>query len=208
MSQAPPKAREMGVVACHACTLVCDAPASDTVARCPRCGARLHYRKPASMSRTLALLSSALVLYFPANLLPVMRTSEFGQASDNTIISGVLSFWHSGEIGIALVIFLASVAIPCAKFLSLGWLMWCAHSGQSIGRRERTRMYRMVEFIGYWSMLDVMVVGLVCALVRFGLLGRIEPLPGIAFFGVVVILTMLSASSFDPRLIWDDPENE
>jgi len=200
----PATAQELGLVACHGCKLVCDAPAI----RCPRCGARLHYRKPASMSRTLALLCAAVMLYLPANLLPVMRSSQFGQASENTIIGGVLAFWHAGEFGIALVIFLASVAIPCAKFLTLGWLLWCVHRGHQIGRRQRTQLYRAIEFIGYWSMLDVLVVGLVCALVRFNLLGSVEPRSGIVFFGVVVILTMLSASSFDPRLIWDDPKHD
>jgi len=198
----PPRARDLGVVACHTCTLVCDA--RDEAGRCPRCGARLHHRKTASLDRTLALLCAALVLYLPANLLPVMRTSLFGHASDSTIMSGVIAFWQAGEWDIALVIFLASIAIPCAKFLALGWLIWHAHKQQPLGRRERTRLYRVVEFIGYWSMLDVIVVGLVCALVHFDMFSSIDPGPGIAFFGAVVILTMLSAANFDPRLIWDD----
>jgi len=202
----PPSASDLGVVACDECTLVCDA--HDHASRCPRCGARLHHRKIASLDRTLALLCAALVLYLPANLLPVMRTSQLGHASDSTILSGVQAFWQTGEWGIALVIFLASVVIPCVKFLALGWLVWHARKPRRRGRRERTQLYRVVEFIGYWSMLDVIVVGLVCALVRFKLLGSSEPGPGIVFFGAVVILTMLSASSFDPRLIWDGEKND
>lgn len=202
----PPSSSELGLVACHECSLVCEAPRG--TGHCPRCGARLHHRKTASLEKTLALLCAALVLYLPANLLPVMHTSQLGAASDSTILSGVQAFWQAGEWGIALVIFLASVAIPCSKFLALGWLMWRAHRPHPLGRRERTRLYRLVELIGYWSMLDVIVVGLVCALVHFDMLASIEPGPGIAFFGTVVILTMLSASNFDPRLIWDDPKND
>ncbi|MBV8046852.1 MAG: paraquat-inducible protein A [Paludibacterium sp.] len=203
----PPRAQRLGVAACHLCTLVSDAP-SNAHARCPRCGARLHSRKPASRSRTFALLCAAILFYLPANLLPVMRTSQFGHAVDSTILSGVMAFWQAGEWDIALVIFIASIVIPCAKFLALGWLMWTTRRKHTLGRKQRTLLYRAVEFIGYWSMLDVLVVGLVCALVRFDLLGRIEPQPGIAFFGAVVMLTMLSASHFDPRLIWDDPEHD
>jgi paraquat-inducible protein A len=202
----PPRATELGVISCHECTLVSDAQ-NDT-GRCPRCGASLHQRKPASLDRTLALLCAALILYLPANLFPVMHTSQFGHFSDSTILSGVIAFWKAGEWDIALIIFIASVAIPCAKFIALGWLVWCAHRHAPTGRRERTRLYRAVEFIGYWSMLDVIVVGLVCALVHFDMFGSIEPMPGIAFFGAVVILTMLAALCFDPRLIWDDPEYE
>lgn len=200
----PARARDLGLVSCHACGLVCE----DALARhghmpCPRCGAALHRRKPDSLARTWALLIAALIFYIPANVLPVMYTSLLGSGSDSTIMSGVVAFWSTGSYGIALVIFTASVAVPCAKFLSLGLLLVTTRSGSPWARRERSKLYRMVEVIGYWSMLDVLVVAVIAALIRFQGLADIEPRIGILFFGVVVILTMLSAMSFDPRLIWD-----
>ncbi|WP_296649031.1 paraquat-inducible protein A [Thiobacillus sp. 63-78] len=200
----PARALDLGLVSCHACGLVCE----DVLERqgrvpCPRCGAALHRRKPDSLARTWALLIAALILYIPANVLPVMYTSLLGSGSDSTILSGVVAFWSTGSYGIALVIFIASVAVPCGKFLSLGLLLASTRRGSSWARRERSKLYRMVEVVGYWSMLDVLVVAVVAALIRFHGLADIEPRVGILYFGVVVILTMLSAMSFDPRLIWD-----
>ncbi|MGB8601148.1 MAG: paraquat-inducible protein A, partial [Rhizomicrobium sp.] len=127
---------------------------------------------------------------------------------DSTIMRGVVEFWKSGSYGVALVIFIASVAVPCIKFLALGLLLFTTQRHSRWAIRERARLYRMVELIGYWSMLDVLVVAVVTALVRFQGLSNTEPRVGILFFGMVVILTMLSALSFDPRLIWDSEENE
>ncbi|HQQ71044.1 MAG TPA: paraquat-inducible protein A [Alicycliphilus sp.] len=200
----PARAQDLGLVSCHACGLVCE----DVLDRhghipCPRCGAALHRRKPNSLARTGALLLAALIFYIPANVLPVMYTSMLGSGTDSTILAGVVAFWRSGSYGIALVIFIASVGVPCAKFLSLGLLLASTRRGSPWARRERGRLYRMVELVGYWSMLDVLVVAVVAALVKFHGLADIEPRVGILYFGVVVILTMLSAMSFDPRLIWD-----
>jgi len=137
----------------------------------------------------------------------VMHTGSFGSGGDSTILNGVVEFWHAGAWDIALLIFIASVAVPCTKFLVLGLLLVSAGRRSSWARRERARLYRMVECIGYWSMLDVLVVALVAALVQFKALSSAEPRIGILFFGTVVILTMLSAISFDPRLIWDNESN-
>lgn len=193
---------DLGLVSCHACGLVCERVALP--ARCPRCNAGLHARKPASVERTAAYLLASLVFYIPANLLPVMYTSRFGSGSDSTILGGVVEFWHAGAWDIALIIFIASVAVPCTKFLVLGLLLVTVRRHSAWARRQRAQLYRFVELIGYWSMLDVLVVALVAALVQFRALTSIEPRAGILFFGLVVILTMLSAMSFDPRLIWDD----
>ena len=201
-----PRAEELGLLGCHACGLVCEATASP--ARCPRCHAHLHARKPAGVERTAAYLLASLILYIPANLLPVMHTSSFGSGSDSTILNGVIEFWHAGAWDIALIIFIASVAVPCTKFLVLGLLLWTVRRHSIHGRRQRPRLYRFVELIGYWSMLDVLVVALVAALVQFHALSSVEPRAGILFFGLVVILTMLSAMSFDPRLIWDSKESK
>lgn len=197
-------AQQLNVVACHACGAVCQdvAPAA-LHAHCPRCGAPLHRRRPDSIARAWALLVAAVIFYVPANVLPVMYTRMLGGRSESTIMGGVIQFWQSGSYGIALVIFIASVAVPCTKFLVLALLLATSQRRSTWAMPERARLYRLVELIGYWSMLDVLVVAIVAALVKFQALSDIEPRVGILFFGVVVILTMLSSMSFDPRLIWD-----
>lgn len=184
---------------CHTCGQAC---AQDD-GRCPRCEMPLHRRKPNSIARTWALLLASLIFYIPANLLPVMFTNLFGSGSENTIMSGVIEFWKGGSWDIAILIFVASVAVPCIKFMVLGTLLVTCQRRSRWATRERARLYRFVELIGYWSMLDVLVVALVAALVQFRSLSTIEPRLGILFFGIVVVLTMLAAMSFDPRLIWD-----
>ncbi|RQQ48842.1 MULTISPECIES: paraquat-inducible protein A [Burkholderia cepacia complex] len=208
----PVRASQLGMIGCHACGLVCrpsspaeqDAgPQAAETKHCPRCESALHARRPNSMVRAWALLIASLIFYIPANLLPVMRTTLLGSQSESTILSGVVMFWNAGSYGIASVIFIASVVVPCTKFLAIGMLLVTTGRHSVSAMRERTVLYRAVELIGYWSMLDVLVVAIICALVRFGPLSEIEPRAGILFFGMVVILTMLSAMSFDPRLIWD-----
>lgn len=198
MSQ-PPYASELGLQLCHDCGLTCRLTDRD----CPRCEAPLHQRKPNSIARTWALLITALILYLPANALPVMYTDMFGSGSENTILSGVVEFWKEGAWDIALLIFIASVVVPCMKFFVLGLLLICAQRRSRWAMRERAQLYRFIETIGYWSMLDVLVVALVAALVQFRALSTIEPRLGILFFGLVVVLTMLASMSFDPRLTWD-----
>jgi paraquat-inducible protein A len=152
---------------------------------------------------TLAWLIAGIVLYIPANLLPVMHTGGLLGEADSTILGGILEFWRAGDWDIALLIFIASVAVPFTKFIAIGLLLFTVRRRSSWERRQRTTLYRIVEFIGYWSMLDVIVVALTSALMQFQALGTAEPRAGIAFFCAVVVATMLSALSFDPRLIWD-----
>lgn len=201
-----PEARDLNLCLCHSCGLACDM--TDEPHECERCGAPLHRRKSNSLTRTWAYLLAALVFYIPANLLPVMNTSMLGSGSDSTIIGGVLEFWEHGAWDIALIIFIASIAVPGVKFVALSLLLITAQRGSLWARKERSKLYRFVELIGYWSMLDVIVVALVAALVKFQALGDIEPRAGILFFGMVVVFTMLSAMSFDPRLIWDTRQSE
>ncbi|MCB4361613.1 paraquat-inducible protein A [Quatrionicoccus australiensis] len=204
---APPRAAQLHVIACHTCGMVLeDAPGHPGHGRCPRCGTTLHRRRPNSIARAWALLIAGMLFYIPANLLPVMYTNMLGSGSDNTILQGVVEFWHGGSYGIALVIFIASVVVPCSKFLILGMLLMTVQRRSTWAMRERARLYRLVEIIGYWSMLDVLVVAIVAALVKFQSLSDIEPRTGILFFGMVVILTMLAAMQFDPRLIWDSED--
>ncbi|WP_296257131.1 MULTISPECIES: paraquat-inducible protein A [unclassified Pseudomonas] len=194
-----PFAYERKVTLCHICSYICAQDAHE----CPRCDAAVHRRKPNSLTRTWAFLIAGLIFYIPANLLPVMFTTLLGSASENTIMSGVIEFAESGSWDIAILIFIASVLVPCIKFLVLTMLLVTCQRRSRWAMRERSRLYRFIELIGYWSMLDVLVVALVAALVQFRGLSTIEPRLGILFFGLVVVMTMLAAMSFDPRLIWD-----
>lgn len=198
----PPYASQMGLCLCHDCGYACHI----RDAHCPRCDAVVRRRKPNSFTRTWALLITAIVFYIPANTLSVMYTDMFGSGTESTILSGVIEFWKGGSWDIALLIFIASVVVPCIKFSVLGLLLITAQRRSRWAMRERARLYRFVELIGYWSMLDVLVVALVAALVQFQAMSSIEPRIGILFFGVVVVLTMIAAMTFDPRLIWDAEE--
>jgi paraquat-inducible protein A len=201
-------AARLGLLGCHACGLVSRASHEGHEQRCPRCGAQLHFRKPASISRTWALLIAAMILYVPANLLPMMKTSSlFGSQSD-TIMSGVVYFWTSGSWYLALIIFFASIMVPLLKMLALVLLLVSVQWRSSWQQEQRARLYRLVEFIGRWSMLDIYVVAVIVALVQLKALATIEPGPGAIAFGGVVVLTMFSAMAFDPRLIWDSPKEK
>ncbi|MNM27783.1 Paraquat-inducible protein A [compost metagenome] len=197
----PPVADDLDLCLCHSCGLACDMTSQPH--ECERCGAPLHRRKTNSLTRTWAYMITALVFYVPANLLPVMNTKMVGNGADSTIISGVLEFWEAGAWDIALIIFIASIAVPGIKFVAITLLLVTVQRDSEWARKERSKLYRFVEVIGYWSMLDVIVVALVASLVKFQALADIEPRAGILFFGLVVVFTMLSAMSFDPRLIWD-----
>jgi paraquat-inducible protein A len=200
----PPYAVELNLALCHTCGAACALDAHD----CPRCAAAVHRRKPNSLARTWAFLIAGLIFYIPANLMPVMHTNIFGSGSEDTIFSGIMVFWNAGEWDLALVIFIASVAVPCMKFLVLGVLLVTCQRRSRWAQRERAKLYRMVELVGYWSMLDVLVVALIAALVQFRSLSSIDPRMGILFFGLVVVMTMFAAMSFDPRLIWDTEVND
>lgn len=202
----PPVASELNLCLCHSCGLACDMTLNPD--ECERCGAPLHHRKSNSLTRTWAYLLTSLVFYVPANLLPVMNTKMVGNGADSTIMSGVLEFWQHGAWDIALIIFIASIAVPGIKFVALMLLLITVHRDSLWARKERSKLYRFVEVIGYWSMLDVIVVALVASLVKFQALADIQPRPGILFFGLVVVFTMLAAMSFDPRLIWDNGQDK
>ena len=163
----------------------------------------MHGRHPDSIGRTWALLIAAAILYIPANLLPVMYTHSLFGVEDDTIMSGVVLFWTSGSKGLAIIIFIASMVVPMLKLATLALLAFTAQRRSRWRPVQRTRLYRMVEFIGRWSMLDIFVVTLTVALVRFDALAVITAGPGALAFGAVVVLTMLASMQFDPRLIWD-----
>ena len=194
---------ELGLVLCRTCGLALSRASLGPYRRCSRCQSRVEHRKSSSVEATLAWLIAGIVLYIPANLLPVMHTNGLLGEADSTILGGILEFWRAGDWDIALLIFIASVAVPFTKFIAIGLLLLTVRRGSQWEQHQRTTLYRIVEFIGYWSMLDVIVVALTSALMQFEVLGTAEPRAGIAFFCAVVVATMLSALSFDPRLIWD-----
>lgn len=179
----------------------CDFVAPSTERRCPRCCAPLHLRNPESLQRTWALVVTAVLFYFPANVLPILRVESLTKTDESSIIRGVIEFWQSKDYFVALIIFTASVTIPILKLLALVWLCIAARSGKR--PRLMTRVYRVTELIGRWSMLDIFVVAIVVTLVQFRPHMSIHAGPAAIPFALVVILTMMAAFSFDPRLIWD-----
>jgi len=205
MSCPAQRAADLGLMGCHICGLVVRGRSGHGLL-CPRCGAAVHFRKPNSLSRTWALLITAMLMYIPAMALPVMETSYFGNTQGDTIMSGVVYFLKHGDWPLALVIFVASVLVPLLKMIALVYLLVSVQRHSLFRHRERTRLYRITELIGRWSMVDVFVVALLVALVQLGALASIAPGLGAMAFAAVVILTIVAAMSFDPRLIWDHQE--
>ena len=191
-----------GLASCHICAKLSPASLHD----CPLCGAALHLRMTDSLQRTMALVFTAVVLYIPANVLPIMTTTQLGAPTDSTILGGVVLLIHHGSYPIAAVIFIASVLVPSGKLIAICWLVWSVSSGQKTSLVQRTKLYRVTEFVGKWSMTDVFVVAVLVALIQLGGLLKITAGPAAIAFGGVVIVTMLAAESFDPRLIWDQVE--
>jgi paraquat-inducible protein A len=197
-------AASSGLLACHACALVHRASPAGHDMACRRCGAALHVRKPHSIARTWALLTAAWVLFVPANVLPVMVTGSLFGAQSDTIMSGVVFLWVTGSWPLALIIFIASIVVPGAKLLALTFLVISVQRRFAWAPLQRARLYRAVELVGRWSMVDIYVAAVLAALVQFGGLMSIRPGPGAIAFGAVVVLTMFAAECFDPRLIWDE----
>jgi paraquat-inducible protein A len=194
--------RTVGLLVCTHCHATVRAIQSSH-ALCPRCGARVHERRPHSFSATAALVLSAAALYIPANLLPVMHTHTFFSEDDDTIMSGVLSLIQEGSWPLALLVFVASIVVPLLKLIAMGWLL-ISVARQSPGNAlQKCRLFRLVEFIGRWSMLDVFAISLLVSLVQIRSLATIQVGFGALCFGAVVVLTMLAAQSFDERLLWD-----
>lgn len=204
----PLTAAKAGLISCHSCQLLCrrvDA-GSRRHLRCPRCGALLHRRKPASLARTWALVIAALLFYIPANVLPITLTQSMGQVQSDTILSGVIYFMLSGSWHIALIIFVASILVPLIKLLVLTYLLLSVQLKWIWRPKDRTWLYHLTEAVGRWSMVDIYVVTVLVALVRMNTLASVDAGPAGFYFAAVVVLTMLAAHCFDPRLIWDAVE--
>ncbi len=191
------------MLACHCCDALVGASLLAQNHHCPRCDAVLHDRMPASAQKTLALLAAAVILYFPANFLPMMTTTHLGSTTTDTIFSGVVHLVEIGDWFVALVVFAASIVVPIAKILIMAYLLWVVRVKASGDPKQQALLFRVTEFVGRWSMIDVFVVTLLVALVQFGLLANIEPGAAVLCFAAVVVLTMLAAETFDPKLIWD-----
>jgi paraquat-inducible protein A len=201
----PPAAsdrRRIGMaIGCETCRLVSMPPPANS--RCPRCDSALHERKPDSVARTWALVIAAAVLYVPANYFPVLTVVQLGAGAPSTILGGVEELLASRMYPLAALVFFASVAVPMLKLVGLTIMLVTTQAGGSAWLRDRTRLYHFVRWIGRWSMIDIFMEALLGALVRFGTVITIEPGIGAVAFCGVVILTMLAAESFDPRLMWD-----
>jgi paraquat-inducible protein A len=164
--------------------------------------------KSENVQRTWALLVTSILFYVPANTLPIMYTTVLGDREPNTILGGIIHLWHGGSYPIAIVIFLASVFIPVAKLLVLAWLNYSVQSNSNVLSQERQLFYRITEFVGRWSMVDVFVVGILVSLIQLGNAMSIFPGPAALAFCGVVVLTMLAALNFDSRLIWHSNKTE
>ncbi len=198
-----PTAMQEGLHACEVCGLLSRPAPGEEDGRCPRCDEDLAYRKRASIQRTWAFLISAAICYVPANLLPVLTTTTATGTETDTILQGVVLLWSPTGWPLSLIVLVASIMIPSAKILALGYLLVTAQQGSVQNNRQRVGLYRMVEFIGRWSMVDVFVDTFTAALIQLQPLMSVSPAPGLLFFAAVVVLTMLAVESFDPRLIWD-----
>jgi len=200
-------AREAGLISCdfcHSLNRSCiDESSSNLQMHCHVCGSGIHSRIPNSLSKTWALVIASLILYIPANMLPIMTVVLWGDGSPDNIMSGVLSLLYAGMWPLSLLIFVASIVIPIAKLLTLLGLLISVRRRSQWRPAERTQLYRITEFIGRWSMIDIFVIGILVALVKFGEVATVTPGVGALCFAAVVILTMIAAHSFDPRLIWD-----
>jgi len=180
----------------------------DTRRCCPRCGAGVRQRHYGSIGQSWALTLTALILLIPANVLPIMTVSQFGEGQPSTIMGGVVLLLHHGMIPIALIVFIASFAVPFLKITGIIVLLLSVQLKWQVSPRQRTLMYRMVEYIGKWSMLDIFVIAITAKLVAMGKIASIEGNVAAVYFGLAVIMTMLAAMVFDQRLIWDRFEME
>lgn len=202
----PVTAMQYGLMRCHTCGKLVPESLHDEhgAVHCPRCHATVHMRTSNSLSHTWALLVTAMLLYVPANIYPIMTVTYLGAGEPDTIMSGVVLLIQLESYAVAAVIFIASILVPLLKMISLLILLLSVQHNWDLDNRQRTRMYRAVELVGRWSMLDLFVIAVLVALVNFGNVAQIVSGHGASAFGAVVVLTMLAATTFDARLIWDN----
>ncbi|MEO8523926.1 MAG: paraquat-inducible protein A [Caldimonas sp.] len=207
------RADEPRFLGCESCGLVsvnalAGQESGKLIQHCSRCGHVLRARKPMSVQRTWACVIAAAVLYIPANVLPVMTTVSALQREEHTLLGGILELWVDGSWGLSIIVFIASIAVPVLKISVLALLAWTVQHAPGWRRLERAKLYRLVEAVGHWSMLDVYVVVLLASTIHFGRLANVSAGPGILSFAAVVVLTLLATYAFDPKLIWDGATTE
>ena len=203
MSAPAVSAMSLGLQSCETCGQLSRPPRGAHEGHCPRCGEAVEFRKADSIQRTWAFLIAAAVCYIPANVLPVMVTHTAGSEESHTILQGAVLLWSPTGWPLSIIVLFASIMIPSAKIVALGYLLITVQRGSVKDSEQRVRMYRTVEFIGRWSMVDVFVDTFTASLIQLQPLMSVEAAPGLFFFAAVVVLTMLAVECFDPRLIWD-----
>jgi paraquat-inducible protein A len=196
-------AMQHGLLCCETCGLLSHPLSDEETGRCARCGGALEFRKPHSLERSWAFVIAAAICYVPANVLPVLSTTTAAGTESDTILQGVVLLWSPTGWPLSLIVLFASIMIPSAKIVAMVYLLISVQRGSLQNNRQRIRLYRVVDFIGRWSMVDVFVDTFTAALIQLQPLMSVEPGPGLLFFAAVVVLTMLAVESFDPRLIWD-----
>lgn len=206
-------ARKAGLIACQDCRLLLKASAPDARqntlrSHCPRCKSRLQPRIPSSVSRTWALLLTATIMMFPANLYPVMTVVYLGDGTPDTIYSGIIKLAEEGMVPIAVLVFIASILVPFLKLVGIMLLLLTLHFRWRLSKTQCTVLYRIIEVIGAWSMLDLFMISILVTLVNMGTVAQVSAGPGATAFASVVVLTMLAAITFDPRLLWDLQEED
>ncbi|MRI33206.1 paraquat-inducible membrane protein A [Endozoicomonas sp. OPT23] len=205
-----------GLILCLDCQKISHEPKSDSVSYCPRCGSKLSRRKPNSLARSWALTLTGMMLYIPANLLPIMTVSKLDVGQPETIMSGIFTLIDKEMLFIAGLVFAASILVPLLKLLIMFWLLITLQlRGMAMNspmrfnqKRYQMKMYRLIVWIGRWSMLDIFIISLLAGLVQYGRLGTVTAGPAAYAFASVVIITMWAAKSFDPRLLWDAAVSE
>jgi paraquat-inducible protein A len=191
-----------GFIRCHDCG--CLSKRIDKNRYCPLCGGRLHPRLPNSFQRTAALLLSAFSLYIPANIFPIMTVTRLGVGEPHTILGGIIALIHGGMMPIALLVLVASILVPLLKLLGISLLLLNVHYRWQAHARKWTILYRIIAFVGRWSMLDIFMISILVSLVDMGSVAQVIAGPAATAFAAVVVLTMFAAKNFDPRLIWDN----
>lgn len=199
-------AKSAGLILCLQCNKLNSA--TEQHQQCSRCNAVLFDRKPKSLQYTIAWTIAAMVMFIPANMLPIMVFSKLGNPEASTIMSGIVTFMKLGMYPVAAIVFVASFIVPLGKIIGLVVLVHGTQKAEKPQLEQRTKLYHIVEFLGPWSMLDVFVVSLMVGVVNLGFITSIEAGPGINYFALMVVFTMFAANSFDPRLLWDNHQDE
>jgi paraquat-inducible protein A len=199
------QANAQGFILCHDCA--CLVKTHEQTARCPRCDSQVHARKYHSVQRTTALLLTGFFLYIPANLFPIMTVTQFGVGEPHTIAGGVIELIHSNMLPIALLVLVASIIVPLLKLIGISLLLLCVHFRWQVNARLWTKMYRVITFVGRWSMLDIFMISILVDLVNLGSAAQIIAGPAATSFAAVVVSTMFAAKNFDSRLLWDNQKD-